>query len=208
MTPIKVEVLVYDGFDELDSLGPYEVLRHASRLADLQLSLVTATGQAEVTGNNGVHLGKLREWTPEDADVLVLPGGGATRPGPGLRAELESGLIPKRLREVKDQASPEVIFASVCSGSLLMGAAGLLEGRPATAHHSVFDKLVEYGAVLTRARVVDDGDIVTAGGITSGLELGLHLVDRVLGASVALQVETVMEYERRGIVWRRPALSP
>jgi transcriptional regulator GlxA family with amidase domain len=199
---MRIEVLVYDGFDELDSLGPYEVFRHASRSTDLELSLVTATGQPQVSGNNGVRLTDLREWTPENADILVVPGGGATRPGPGLRAELENGGIPKRLKEIMDQAPDDFILASVCSGSLLIAAAGLLDGRPATTHHSVYDKLTGYGAVLTHARVVDDGDIVTAGGITSGLELALHLIDRTLGSPVALRVEAVMEYERRGTVWR------
>ncbi|GAA1700864.1 DJ-1/PfpI family protein [Fodinicola feengrottensis] len=199
---MRVEVLIYDGFDELDSLGPYEVFRHASRATEFDLSLVTSTGQAEVTGGNGVTFSHLREWTPQDADILVIPGGGAGRPGPGLRAELEKGVLPKQLREIKDNASDDFILASVCSGSVLIAAAGLLEGRPATTHHSAREKLVSYGAVLTNARVVDDGDIVTAGGITSGFELALHLIDRELGSTYAIQVEATMEYERRGTVWR------
>ncbi|WP_163572008.1 DJ-1/PfpI family protein [Fodinicola feengrottensis] len=130
---MRVEVLIYDGFDELDSLGPYEVFRHASRATEFDLSLVTSTGQAEVTGGKRSHLQPPpREWTPQDADILVIPGGGAGRPGPGLRAELEKGVLPKQLREIKDNASDDFILASVCSGSVLIAAAGLLEGRPAT----------------------------------------------------------------------------
>jgi transcriptional regulator GlxA family with amidase domain len=203
---MRVEVLLFDGFDELDSLAPYEVFGHARRSGDVEVTLVTATGQDEIVGGHGVRIGNLRRWTPESADVLVIPGGGASRHGPGVQAELESGVIPRRLSEIMSRAGEGFILASVCSGSLLIAAAGLLKDRPATTHHSVFDKLTGYGARLTHARVVDDGDIVTAGGVTSGIDLALHVIDRKLGSQAALDVETSMEYERRGTVWRQPQL--
>jgi transcriptional regulator GlxA family with amidase domain len=200
---MQVQVLVFDGFDEMDALAPYEVFRHASRVGDAEVALVTATGQPTVTGGTGVQLAGLTEWTPERADVLIVPGGGATRGGPGVRAELEDGTLPKQLAAIKQQAGAGFVLASVCSGSLLLAGAGLLDGRPATTHHTVWDQLTGFGAVATHARVVDDGDIVTAGGVTSGLDLALHLLDRLAGSALALAVETEMEYERRGIVWRR-----
>jgi transcriptional regulator GlxA family with amidase domain len=200
---MRVQVLIFDGFDELDAIAPYEVFRHASRIEPIDLELVTFTGADEIVGGNGVRFGRLPRWTPEGADVLVIPGGGARRPGPGTRHEIEEGTLPRALEKIKADAPPEFVLTSVCSGSLLLGAAGVLTGRPATTHHTVWDTLIGFGAVATKARVVDDGDIVTAGGVTSGIDLALHLLARLASAELALAVEEEMEYERRGTVWQR-----
>jgi len=92
---------------------------------------------------------------------------------------------------------------SLCTGAILLAAAGLTDGRPCTTHTGAKAELAQRGGVVIDARVVDDGDLVTAAGITSGLELALHLVRRELGAPVAVQVENVLEYEARGTVWAR-----
>jgi transcriptional regulator GlxA family with amidase domain len=96
------------------------------------------------------------------------------------------------------------ILAAICTGSMLLAAAGLLRGRPATTHHGALEDLRTAGAEVIRARVVDDGDIVTAGGVTSGLDLALWLVERFAGPQLAVAVEQRLEYERRGTVWHRP----
>ena len=85
---------------------------------------------------------------------------------------------------------------------MLLSAAGLTKGRPCTTHHGAKAYLEEQGGVVKNARVVDDGDLVTAGGISSGLELGLWLVKRELGADAAIGTETMLEYEARGTVWQ------
>jgi transcriptional regulator GlxA family with amidase domain len=87
---------------------------------------------------------------------------------------------------------------------MLLAAAGLTQGRHATTHHVAREALRATGAVLVDARVVDDGDLITTGGITSGLDLALWLVEREAGAALALELERHLEYERRGTVWRRP----
>jgi transcriptional regulator GlxA family with amidase domain len=199
---MRIEVLIFDGFDELDAIAPYEVFRHASRLEPIDLALVTYTGANEILGGNGIRFTGLSRWSPEHADVLVVPGGGARRSGPGVRHELEDGGLPQALAAMRSG-----VLASVCSGSLLLGGAGVLNGRHATTHHSVWDQLEGFGAIPTKARVVDEGDIVTAGGVTSGLDLGLHLLDRLVGPELALAVETELEYERRGVVWRSPSAA-
>ncbi len=84
---------------------------------------------------------------------------------------------------------------------MLLSAAGLTRGRPCTTHHRAQADLVEQGGVLKKARVVDDGDLVTAGGVTSGLDLALWLVRRELGVDAALGLEAMLEYEARGTVW-------
>jgi transcriptional regulator GlxA family with amidase domain len=92
---------------------------------------------------------------------------------------------------------------------MLLAAAGLLEGRPAITHHGAIADLEVAGARVVHARVVDDGDIVTAGGVTSGLDLVLHLAERLFGSDAALAAERELEYERRGTVWRASSrLSP
>lgn len=205
---MKVEVLVFDGCDELEALASYEAFRHAGRTGGVDVALVTATGQAMVTGGNGLRLDGLRRWTPRRADILVVAGGGASRPGPGVRAELESGALPAQLRAVKEQAPTHFILAAVGSGSLLLGAAGLLSDRLATTHPTVLARLREFGALPAKARVVDAGDIVTSGGATCGPDLALYLLERTQGAAFALSVEVIRKDERRGTVWQRLVGAP
>jgi transcriptional regulator GlxA family with amidase domain len=97
--------------------------------------------------------------------------------------------------------NPDVTVATVCGGSLALAMAGLLEGRNAVTHHLGMDLLEATGVNTVNARVVDDGDLVTSGAVTSGLDLALHLLERTYGAQVALAVEDLFAYERRGTVW-------
>jgi transcriptional regulator GlxA family with amidase domain len=98
-------------------------------------------------------------------------------------------------------ANSDVTVATVCGGSLALAMAGLLEGRYAVTHVLGLDVLEATGVNIVHARVVDDGDLVTAGGVTSGLDLALHLIERSFGPRVAIAVEELFEYERRGTVW-------
>src|SRR5262249_51353304 len=99
------------------------------------------------------------------------------------------------------------ILAGVCTGAMLLAAAHLVIGRHATTHHLALDELRAAGATVVDARVVDDGDLITSGGVTSGTDLALWLVERFFGPQVALQIESRLEYERRGTVWRRHTAS-
>jgi transcriptional regulator GlxA family with amidase domain len=196
---MRYEVLLYDGFDELDALAPWEVLEGVSRERDdLDVALVTVDGEAQVRASHGTIITPHRALS-EHVDVLVVPGGGwRDRSQAGARTEYERGVVPAAIRERHENGA---LVASVCTGAMLLAAAGLLEGRPAITHHSAIADLEADGANVIRARVVEDGDIVTAGGVTSGLDLALHLVERQFGASVALAAERELEYERRGTVW-------
>jgi transcriptional regulator GlxA family with amidase domain len=98
--------------------------------------------------------------------------------------------------------------ATVCGGSLVLAMAGLIEGRPATTHHLGRDALEATGTVAIDARVVDDGDLVSGAAVTSGLDLGLYLLERELGPRVAHAVEKLFAYERRGTVWRATGQVP
>jgi len=130
----------------------------------------------------------------EARDLMLVPGGGWFH-GPGVRAEIERGVLTRTLVAAHEAGS---IVGSVCTGAMLLAATGLLEDRPATTHHSAIADLRAAGArVVDGARFVDDGDIVTAGGVTSGLDLALHIVDKVSGSSIAERVAREIEYERR-----------
>lgn len=114
--------------------------------------------------------------------------------------------LPALLKAAMD--NPEVTVSAVCGGSLVLAMAGLLEGRHATTHHMGLDMLDATGAHAVSARVVDDGDLVTGAGVTSGLDLGLYLLERELGPQIAHAVEELFAHERRGTVWRNEGLVP
>jgi transcriptional regulator GlxA family with amidase domain len=199
---MRIDVLIYDGFDELDALAPFEVLKKAAAAgADFAVRLVTASPREEVVGACGLRLrpeAAIDRRTPPA--VIVVPGGGwVDRSAAGARAEAERGEIPALLAELHRGGAS---IAAVCTGAMLVAAAGLLRGRPAVTHHGAIEDLRAAGAEVVRARVVDDGRLITAGGVTSGLDLALWLVERLASAEIAVIVETRMEYERRGTVWR------
>jgi transcriptional regulator GlxA family with amidase domain len=99
-------------------------------------------------------------------------------------------------------ARPGAIVATVCGGSLLLAMAGLLKGRHAVTHPLGLEALAATGALVVPARVVDDGNVVSAGGVTSGIDLALYLLERTLGTHVAHGIELTFQHERRGTVWR------
>jgi transcriptional regulator GlxA family with amidase domain len=133
-------------------------------------------------------------------NLIVVPGGGwIGRAATGARVEAERGEIPTMLAQLHARGT---VVASVCTGAMLLAAAGLLRGVPAVTHHGAIDALAAAGARVIRARVVDADRIITGGGVTSGLDVALWIVERFAGAAVASAVEANLEYERRGTVWR------
>ncbi|HEV2999464.1 MAG TPA: DJ-1/PfpI family protein [Solirubrobacteraceae bacterium] len=198
---MRIEIVVFDGFDELDAIGPFEVLRNAAHAVDdLEVELVGADGGGVVTASHGLRVTVDRGLTRE-ADLVIVPGGGWNDRAPaGARAEAERGELPARLAELHAHGAH---VASVCTGAMVLAAAGLTAGRPATTHKGALDDLRASGAEVIDARVVDDGDLVTAGGVTSGLDLALHLVEREWGATLAEAIAGEMELERDRRVWTR-----
>ncbi len=206
---MHVAIVVYDGFDNLDAIGPFEVFQHARQFgADLEVGLYSLDPQAVVTSSHGLRVGPDgvlptgagdggRDDTP---DLVVVPGGGWNdRAEAGARREAERGDLPGAVADLYDDGAT---VASVCTGGMVLARAGITDGRPAVTHHGALDDLRESGAEVIDARVVDDGDLLTAGGITAGIDLALHLLEREFGADVADRVATTMEYEPRGAVYR------
>lgn len=214
---MRISVPIFPGVDELDALGPCEVLRNAAAHgADLRVELV-ALGVEEATepvvGGHGIRIlpdRRVVAWdeleTEENRpDLLLAPGGGwVARAAQGVRAEIAQGDLPRLIARLH---AAGVLMASVCTGGMLLAAAGITTGRPAITHHGAVADLRASGAEVIEARVVDVGDLITAGGVTSGLDLALWLVERFYGPALAQRVERQMEYERRGVVWRRDTAS-
>ena len=194
---MRIEIPVFDGFDEVDAVAPFEVLSNATYgVSDLAVALVGAHGPGEVVAAHGMRL-VCEEGLSDRADLVLVPGGGWTRGG-GVRDEYDRGRLAARLRELRDGGAA---FASVCTGAILLAQAGITAGRPATTHRAALDDLAAIGADVDReARVVDDGDLLTCGGVTSGLDLALHLVEREWGVELAEGIATFMEHERVGPV--------
>lgn len=197
---MNVQIVLFNGFDELDAIVPHEIWHMAKDLKpEIEVQLVTLDGSKEVTAANGLRVHA--EGQLERPDILVVPGGGwITRSAAGAWAEAQRGALPTKIAQLHRDGA---VMASVCTGAMLLAAAGLLKNRPATTNRGALDELSAMGAQVVRARVVDDGDIVTAGGITSGLDLTLWLVERFLGSQTAHVLEERLEYERRGTVWKR-----
>jgi transcriptional regulator GlxA family with amidase domain len=199
-----IEILVFQGVDELDAIGPLEVLRNAGTGGvKIDARLVVLDDRFEVTGSHGLRFQADRVLGSKGRpDVLLVPGGGwANRTGPGAWAEAQRSAIPQAIARSHKEGA---ILASVCTGTMLLASAGVIGCRHATTHRSTIGDLRKAGAQVIDARVVDDGDIITAGGVTSGIDLGLYLVERFANADVAGKIANAMEYERRGPVWKRP----
>lgn len=212
-----IQIVLFDGFDPLDVVAPFEVLAAGGDAAGsaLTVELVSVEGPREVVGGTrGLTLRATARLDPARPGYVVVPG--ASGPTTG---DPDEGVatIPVLLARFADSAAvalraaldnPDVTVAAVCGGSLALAMAGLIEGRHAVTHHLGMDALDATGVHAVPARVVDDGDLVTSGGVTSGLDLGLHLLEREFGPRVAHAVETLFAYERRGTVWRAAGHPP
>ncbi len=193
---MRVGIVLFDGFDELDAIGPYEVLRNAG----VGVVLVTLDPIERVTASHGLAV-EPQGVLDDSYDLVVVPGGGyGDRAEAGAWAEIRRGRLPDALRRLHERGTA---MASVCTGGMLLSAAGITRGRPAVTHQDAIADLRDQGAEVVQERVVDDGDLVTAGGVTSGIDLALWLVERELGREAADAVAAEMEHERRGAVYRR-----
>lgn len=189
---MHIRILAFDGADELDFIGPLEVFRRAARLvAGVDVGLVTLAPSEQVTAAYGLRV--VPDGVLDDAcDLLIVPGGGWASQSPlGIRTEIERGLLITTLARLHSQGT---IIAGVCTGTMALAAAGLLDGRSATTHRAALPELRSTPAKVVEARVVDDGDIVTCGGVTSSLDLAHHLVQRFWGAQVSRQIADNMEF--------------
>jgi transcriptional regulator GlxA family with amidase domain len=181
---VKTSILLYDGFTALDAIGPYEVLRSAP---GWEVEFVARSRGEVRTDSGAVGLSADRGLDEVSAaDILLVPG------GPGNRTLLGDEELLAWLREL-DRSTTWT--TSVCTGSLLLGAAGLLEGKRATGHWLHLEPLRAYGADPVGGRYVEDGKTITAAGVSAGIDMALYLVGRELGPEVAQSVQLAIEYD-------------
>lgn len=181
---MQIAIVLFDRFTALDAVGPYETL---GRLPDAETVFVAErTGPVRTdTGALAITADRTLADVPHP-DIVVVPG------GPGQTPQMGNDALLDWLRAA-DAASTWT--TSVCTGSLLLAAAGLLEGRRATSHWLALDHLRRYGAEPTGERVVTDGKYVTAAGVSSGIDMGLTLLGRIAGDAHAQAVQLLTEYD-------------
>jgi transcriptional regulator GlxA family with amidase domain len=180
---MDIAIPLYDRFTALDAVGPYEVLW---RLPGARVHWIGAEARAYST-DRGLQI--VAEATLDDVpspDVLVVPG------GTGTLAALEDERLVDWIRTAD---ATSTWTTSVCTGALLLGAAGLLEGRRATTHWAYLDRLAAYGAEATSQRVVEQGKVITSAGVSSGIDMALTLAARIAGDDVAQAIQLRIEYD-------------
>lgn len=188
----KIAILVYPQFTALDAIGPHYAL--AGMMGATVKYVAKTRDVVPVEGADDTGMCVRPQWTfddcPDDLDLLLVPGGLV-----GTLAAIEDAATR---RFVADRGGRAKLAGSVCTGSLILGAAGLLKGRRATSHWQTIDLLPEVGATPVRERIVFDGeDRVTAAGVSAGLDLGFTLVQRFRGDFYAKGMQLLGEYDPR-----------
>jgi putative intracellular protease/amidase len=181
---MQIAIPLYDRFTALDAIGPYEVL---SRIPGADLKFV-ATDAGPYKTDNGM-LTILAEASLDDMpqpDILCVPGGWGTREA--MSDERLVGWI-RKAHETTQWTT------SVCTGSLLLGAAGILDGLDATSHWLELETLAEFGACPTERRVVEQGKVITAAGVSSGIDMALFLLGKISGDEFAQTIQLLIEYD-------------
>ncbi|MFH8474040.1 DJ-1/PfpI family protein [Streptomyces sp. NPDC018000] len=182
---MQIAIVLFDRFTALDAVGPYEIL---SRIPGAETVFV-AERTGPVRNDNSGSLALVADKTLDDVpapDVVIVPG------GPGQNAQMENETLLGWLRAAD---ATSTWTTSVCTGSLLLAAAGLLKGRRATSHWLALDALKTFDAESAGERVVIDGKYATAAGVSSGIDMGLTLLGRIAGDEHAMAVQLLSEYD-------------
>jgi cyclohexyl-isocyanide hydratase len=182
MTALRIGLLLFPRMTQLDLTGPYEVFAKVPGAEVLLLWKTLQPVEAE-TGLRMLPHATLRDCPP--LDVLCVPG------GPGVSALMEDAEVLDWLRAQGREAR---YVTSVCTGALVLGAAGLLRGKRATSHWASRDLLAAFGAIPTPGRVVRDGNVFTGGGVTAGIDFALTLVAEMVSPAAAQEIQLQIEY--------------
>jgi transcriptional regulator GlxA family with amidase domain len=189
---MRIGIFLFDGAEELDWAGPWEVFASWARVWPQDgVEVFTVGAEAgPVTCANGLRVLPDHTWETAPAiDVLLVPGGEATFPLARDQGTLEW---------VRAHAERNALVTSVCTGAHVLAGAGLLEGRPATTYWDCFDALLELDPSIDARpdeRFVDSGEIVTAAGVSAGIDMALHLVARLHSVERAREVRRYIQYD-------------
>ena len=179
---IRFGLLAFPGVQQLDLTAPYEIF---ASMENAEVHLVWKDKDPIISATKLVLQPTTSFAECPQLDVVCVPGGG------GANALLEDDAV---LSFVRTQAAGARFVTSVCTGSLVLGAAGLLEGKRATTHWNAHDFLAGFGAIATPGRVVRDGNLFTAGGVTAGIDFGLTIVAALGGQREAEEIQLSLEY--------------
>lgn len=180
--PLRIVFILYPRLTQLDFTGPYEVL---ARMPDAEIVLASKDGGSLVS-ETGLIFGGMRCLADIDhADLIMIPG------GPG---QTDAMLDPDFMTEVKRLGEGATYVTSVCTGSLILAAAGLLKGKRAGSHWAYRELLASFGAIPDPARVVRDGNVFTGGGVTAGIDIALSIVADIAGEETAKMIQLMIEY--------------
>lgn len=182
---MRIVFFLYEGLTTLDIIGPHDVL---SRLPDVEAISVSKGGGTVMADTGALGLTPTHAMADVDScDVLVVPG--------GVAGTFAAAADDEILEWVRSMAAGATWITSVCTGSLILGAAGLLEGKKATTHWAAMDLLDGYGAEAVTARSVRDGNIVTAAGVSAGIDMALSLAATIAGDETAQAIQLGIEYD-------------
>jgi transcriptional regulator GlxA family with amidase domain len=183
----NIAIVLFENAEELDFVGPWEVFTMLSQVERDSCSVYTVSENGgEVRCAKGMRvLADHSFQTSPLPHILVIPG------GHGTRREIENEAM---LSWVKQAAASAEISTSVCTGSFILHAAGLLEGRRATTHWASLDYLRGRGVDIVEERFVDEGNIITAAGVSAGIDMALHVVGRLWSPPIARKVQKAIEY--------------
>lgn len=180
---MQIVFLFYEGMTALDAIGPHEIL---CRLPGAKVQRVAKHPGAIRTDSQLVVTAETPLSSVTSADVLLVPGAGNATT---LRDH------PDILEWIRKIHATTTWTTSVCTGSLILGAAGILSGLRATTHWAAFDRLDTWGALPTRERVVEDGKVMTAAGVSAGIDMALHLTAKLAGIPFAQAIQLGIEYD-------------
>jgi len=182
---MDIAIVAFDNMAALDAIGPFEVLAHLPDATLHWVGLETGVVRTEENSGVGINVDEMIEDVPHP-DIVVVPGGHGEQ---ALRHNARFITWLKAAHETSTWTT------SVCTGSLLLGAAGLLEGKRATSHWLALDTLKTFGAEPTLERVVIAGKIITAAGVSSGIDMALTLAAQIAGDDVAQAIQLRIEYD-------------
>lgn len=187
----NIGILVFEDVEELDFIGPFEVLSYVNKIKNDSVNVwLIGTDEKTIRGYNGLRF--FVDYTIDNCphlDVLVVPG------GQGRKIAMNNVKI---LNFIKSRYPKLKYLSSVCTGSLIIASTGLLEHKHATTYHTAFDELSEMGVIVEKSKVVQDNNIITGAGVSSGIDVGLYLLSKLFDEATAQHTADKIEY-----VWHK-----
>ncbi|MEM7102916.1 MAG: DJ-1/PfpI family protein [Bacteroidota bacterium] len=182
---MEIVIYIYNGMTMLDAIGPYEVLRN---IKGAKIKFVSKK-KGEITADSHfIHINSKHGIDEvSTADILLIPGSTIA-----FIKEMKDKKVLNWIRQINETTQKTV---TVCTGSLILAAAGLLEGKKATSHWKPINMLAKFGAIPTRERIIEEGKFITAAGVSAGIDMALYLVDQISGELAAKAAQLNIEYD-------------